>query len=66
MSDESKTRANDFQAQAKGKRTTLLQEFWGLLKHNKKWWLTPIIIFLLLVGALLVVGSVAPFIYTLF
>lgn len=39
-----------------------------MLKHNKKWWLTPIILVLILFGALIIMGSssYAPFIYTLF
>ena len=45
-----------------------VQEFIGLLKHNKKWWITPIIICLLIFGILIILGgsSAAPFIYTLF
>lgn len=42
---------------------------WEFLRTRKKWWLTPIIVVLLLLGALLVFtqGSVlAPFIYPLF
>ena len=39
-----------------------------MLKYNKKWWLTPIILVLLLFGALVIMGgsNYAPFIYTLF
>jgi len=50
------------------KRSNVVAEFWGLLRHNKKWWLAPIIIVSLLVGALLVLFGtpVAPLIYTLF
>jgi hypothetical protein len=47
----------------------IARELWGFLKVRKKWWLLPIILVLLLVGALLVFaqGSVlAPFIYTIF
>ena len=47
----------------------LLKDLWGFLKARKKFWLAPIVIILLLLGALLVLtqGSVvAPFIYTLF
>ena len=38
------------------------------LLQNRKWWLTPIVIVLALVGVLLILGgtSAAPFIYTLF
>ncbi len=47
----------------------LLKEFGAFLKVRKKWWLTPIILMLLLLGALLVFtqgSAIAPFIYTLF
>ena len=42
---------------------------WDFLKVRKKWWLTPIILFTLLISALIVMtegSAVAPFIYTLF
>ena len=48
---------------------SFLKEFWDFLKERKKYWLLPIIIILVLFGALIVLsqGSVfAPFIYTLF
>jgi len=43
-------------------------ELIDMLKHNKKWWIIPILGVLLLFGALLMLGSTAaaPFIYTLF
>lgn len=47
----------------------IVRELWSFLRVRKKWWLLPIILVLLLVGALLVFaqGSVlAPFIYTIF
>jgi hypothetical protein len=47
----------------------LIKDLWDFLKVRKKFWLAPIIVILLLLGALLVLtqGSVvAPFIYTLF
>lgn len=50
-------------------KLSIITEFWDFLKTNKKWWLVPIVAFLLLIGTLLVVteGSVlAPFIYALF
>ncbi len=46
-----------------------LKDLWGFLKTRKKFWLLPIILTLLLFGALIVLTSgsaVAPFIYTLF
>ena len=50
-------------------KLAIFAELWEYLKVNKKWWLGPQIIILLLLGLLLVMteGSVvAPFIYTLF
>lgn len=47
----------------------LIKDLWGFLKARKKFWLAPIIIVLLLLGALIVLSegsAVAPFIYTLF
>jgi hypothetical protein len=46
-----------------------LNELWIFLRARKKFWLTPIILMLLLLGGLVVLSSgsaVAPFIYTLF
>ena len=46
-----------------------LRDLWGFLKERKKFWLLPLIIVLLLLGALIVLSSgsaVAPFIYTIF
>lgn len=47
----------------------LLKDLWGFMKARKKFWLAPIVIMLLLLGALIVLSqgsAVAPFIYTLF
>jgi hypothetical protein len=47
----------------------LLKDLWAFMRERKKYWLAPIILMLLLLGALLVMtqGSViAPFIYTIF
>jgi len=47
----------------------ILKEFWEFLKVRKKWWLIPIIIFLVLLGALIFLSqgsTLAPFIYVLF
>ena len=46
----------------------LVREFWDFLRFNKAWWLTPIIVVLLLVGVLVGLAStgVAPFIYAIF
>ncbi len=47
----------------------LIRELWGFMKVRKKFWLLPIIIVLVLLGALVVFtesSAVAPFIYALF
>jgi hypothetical protein len=47
----------------------LLKDLWGFMKERKKFWLAPIVIVMLLLGALIVLSqgsAVAPFIYTLF
>ena len=68
MTEPGNQDANAFAEQAEQKQGGIVSEFWDFLRHNKKWWLTPIIVMLLLVGALVVLGSTgaAPFIYTLF
>jgi hypothetical protein len=59
---------NAFSEQAGGKQRGPLAEFGSFVLHNKKWWLTPIIIVLVAIGFLAVLGGsgVAPFIYSLF
>jgi len=47
----------------------VLRDLFKFLMKSKKWWLTPIVIVLLLVGLLIFLAessAVAPFIYTLF
>ena len=53
---------------ANRKERGLIGEFWGFLNENKKWWLLPIILVLLLFGILILLAGTgaAPFIYTLF
>ena len=51
-----------------GKNQSLVAEFWTFIKHNKLWWMTPIIIVLLaMVGFILFAESapVLPYIYAL-
>jgi len=57
-----------FEQQAEQPQPGLVREFWDFLRLNRKWWLTPIIVVLLLVGLVLILGGtgLAPFIYTLF
>ena len=48
---------------------SLLYESWGYLRERKKWWLAPILLTLILLGALIVLtqgSALAPFIYAIF
>jgi len=50
-------------------RSSLMNEFVSFIRARGKWWLIPIIVVMVTVGALMVFaqGSVlAPFIYTIF
>ena len=57
-----------FSEASRERRRGAVAEFAHFVLHNKKWWLTPIIVILLLAGILVILGSTgaAPFIYTLF
>jgi len=50
-------------------KISILAELWQFLKVRKKWWLGPIIAFLLLLAFLIIFtegSALAPFIYALF
>lgn len=59
---------SSFEAAARIAPPSIAAEFITFLKEEKKWWLGPIVLVLLLVGLLIVLGGTgaAPFIYTLF
>jgi len=65
---ETPPRAAEFRQCADRPQSGVLGELLAFLLQNKKWWLTPIILVLLLVGLLIILGGTgaAPFIYTLF
>ena len=47
----------------------ILKELWDFMKTRKRWWLLPIVVCLVLIGALIIFAegsALAPFIYTLF
>ncbi len=45
----------------------LLKEFWEFLREDKKLWLLPIVVLLVVIGLFLTSGSsVAPLVYALF
>ena len=48
---------------------SFVAELWEFLRARKKFWLTPIVLIMLVFGGLLILAkgsAVAPFIYTLF
>jgi hypothetical protein len=50
-------------------KINIIREFLDFLRERKKWWIAPIVLFLLLLGAVLVFAkgsALAPFIYSLF
>lgn len=65
----SKKPTSEFEkAASEAGRRGLIGDFWQFLLQNKKWWLLPIILILLLFGLLVLMSgsALAPFIYTLF
>ncbi len=50
-------------------KLSIMMEFWQFLRTKKKYWLLPVIIMLLGLGALLILtegSALAPFIYAVF
>ena len=50
-------------------KLSILSELWDFLKVRKKWWLAPILLFLILLGGLIIItqgSALAPFIYAIF
>ncbi len=48
---------------------SILAELWDFVKTRKKFWLIPILLVMLILGALLIFAqssALAPFIYTIF
>jgi hypothetical protein len=48
---------------------SLLGEFWAFMRMQKKWWLAPLIVVLILMGILIILtegSALAPFIYAIF
>ena len=68
MDQEPGKQVQDFAKEAEEAPPGILLEFWDFLRYNKKWWLTPIILVLALVGLLVLLSgtAAAPFIYTIF
>jgi len=65
MSDQKKSAFEQAGSQAE---TSVFAELMSMMRQNKKYWLIPLVVLLLLFGVLLILGTTAaaPFIYTLF
>ncbi|MCK5025993.1 MAG: hypothetical protein KAS15_05345 [Nanoarchaeota archaeon] len=51
------------------KNKNIILDLWSFVRLNKKWWLLPLLVLLLLLGILIIAGettSLSPFIYALF
>jgi hypothetical protein len=58
---------DDFKKASQEKPVGIVREFLQFLAENKKWWLLPIVVVLVLCSLLAVVAiNYAPFMYTLF
>jgi hypothetical protein len=66
--DDKAQHAASFEQLARRPQMGMVGEMLAFLLQNKKWWLIPIIVVLLLLGLVMVLGATgaAPFIYTLF
>lgn len=61
------TEAEQFDQLAEEEQVGLVREFLDFALENKKWWLIPIMLVLLLVAAFIFIsGTAGPFIYPLF
>lgn len=50
-------------------KLSIVREFWDFLKHEKKWWMIPLVVVLGGVVAIVLIAgnpALAPFIYPLF
>lgn len=60
---------NEFEKAAQeSDKQGIVREFFGFLGANKKWWLLPVVICLLILGLLVFLSGTgfAPFVYSLF
>lgn len=62
------TDIDDFEYQAEQENIGFFREFWDFLCYEKKWWLAPIIVVLLIISGLLIFGATPGglFIYHIF
>ena len=68
MAIENDPKPSSFETMADQSEPGILAELYDFLKHNKKWWLVPILLVMGLFGVLMALAATgaAPFIYTMF
>lgn len=68
VTESNNPQPSEFERAASEEYGGLINDFWFFLRENKKWWLIPLLIVLLGLGALFVATgtAAAPFIYALF
>ncbi len=67
--NDTRTDDGDFEAEAAEAPVGIVREFWDFLVTNKRWWLIPIALSLVVFGLLVVLAAnsvLAPFLYPLF
>ena len=66
--EQKRINQNDFAKEVERGSSNLFAEVWYFVLHNKKWWLTPVFVLLLLLSLVVILAGTgaAPFIYTLF
>jgi hypothetical protein len=68
QSSDRETGRNEFERAGEQPALNFFADFWQFQRANKRWWLAPIVVTLLVLAvlALLTMTPAAPFIYTLF
>ena len=68
MTADEPLESSDFEKIGQEQEPGLLREIWSFIKEERIWWMGPIVVALILIGALVALTSTgaAPFIYTLF
>jgi hypothetical protein len=65
---EQTEQSDELMRQASLPEQSVSAELLDFVKYNKKWWLVPLVVMLLLIGGVIIFGSsvAGPFLYTLF
>jgi hypothetical protein len=66
--EESKSPRDEFESLAQQPAPGILRDFVDFLRTNKRWWLTPLLIIMIILSVMIMITNTAvgPFIYVLF